>query len=84
MEKHQNAKIETEKGRLKETTSLAVSELVTMKNFQQEEKTSDITAQNIVDKVKENEGKSEGITFEKEKGQQNLEICHVILYLTKV
>lgn len=58
---------ETEKGRLKETTSLAVSELVTEK-LSTGGKTSDITAQNIVDKVKENEGKSEGITFEKREG----------------
>lgn len=65
--KASNAKIETEKGRLKETTSLAVSELVTEK-LSTGGKTSDITAQNIVDKVKENEGKSEGITFEKREG----------------
>lgn len=78
--KASNAKIETEKGRLKETTSLAVSELVTEK-LSTGGKTSDITAQNIVDKVKE---KVKELLLKKEKVQQNLEICHVILYLTKV
>lgn len=77
--KASNAKIETEKGRLKETTRLAVSELVTEK-LSTGGKTSDITAQNIVDKVKENEGKSEGITFEKREGAtepRNLP-CYVV------